>query len=82
MKSYEEFILEAQKRVKVLRTAHYTSSSNKKGIQQSGFKDTPSTGSYHPDNRKDIVYTTPSSRIGTDYGMSRVNLRVVNPKNY
>ena len=80
MKTFQEFILEAQKRVKVLRTAHYTSASNKKGIQQSGFKDSPSTGSYHPDNRKDIVYTTPSSRIGNDYGTSRVNLRVVNPK--
>lgn len=80
MKTFKEFILEAQKRVKVLRTAHYTTASNKNQIMRSGFKDSPSTGTYHPDNRKDVVYTTPSSRVGTDYNHSRVNLRLVNPK--
>lgn len=78
-KTFREFLEEA-KRMRVLRTAHYTSRSNKSEIMRGGFKDSPSTGSYHPDNRKDIVYTTPSSRVGTDYGYSRVNLRLVNPK--
>ena len=66
--------------MKVLRTAHYTSASNKNEILKGGFKDSPSTGTYHPDDRKGIVYTTPSSRVGSDYGHSRVNLKVVNPK--
>ena len=79
MKSYQEFIEEA-KRIRVLRTAHYTSSSNKNEILKSGFKDSPSTGTYHPDDQKGIVYTTPSARVGSDYGSSRVNLRLVNPK--
>jgi hypothetical protein len=79
MKTFQEFIEEA-KRIKVLRTAHYTTASNKNEILRSGFKDSPSTGTYHPDNRKDIVYTTPSSRVGSDYSHSRVNLRIVNPK--
>lgn len=79
MKTFQEFIEEA-KRIKVLRTAHYTSASNKENILKSGFKDSPSTGTYHPDERKGIVYTTPSSRVGSDYGGSRVNLRLVNPK--
>lgn len=79
MKTFRQFIEEA-KRIKVLRTAHYTSSSNKNEILRSGFKDSPSTGTYHPDDRKGIVYTTPSSRVGSDYHQSRVNLRVVNPK--
>lgn len=79
MKTFSEFLDEAR-RVKVLRTAHYTSASNKEKILKSGFKDSPSTGTYHPDDRKGVVYTTPSSRVGGDYGYSRVNLRVVNPK--
>lgn len=68
------------RRMRVLRTAHYTSASNKENILKSGFRDSPSTGTYHPDERKDIVYTTPSSRVGSDYSHSRVNLRVVNPR--
>jgi hypothetical protein len=79
MKTFPEFLDEAR-RMRVLRTAHYTSSSSKENILRSGFKDSPSTGTYHPDDRKGIVYTTPSSRVGSDYGGSRVNLRVVNPK--
>jgi hypothetical protein len=79
MKTFQEFLDEAR-RMKVLRTAHYTSASNKDEILRSGFKDSPSTGTYHPDDRKGIVYTTPSSRVGSDYGSSRVNLRLVNPK--
>jgi hypothetical protein len=79
MKTYSQFIAEA-KRLKVLRTAHYTSASNKENILKSGFKDSPSTGTYHPDNKKDVVYTTPKSRVGSDYGSSRVNLKIVNPK--
>jgi hypothetical protein len=79
MKTFSKFIEEA-KRMRVLRTAHYTDSSSKNEIMKSGFKDSPSTGTYHPDDRKDIVYTTPSSRVGSNYGSSRVNLRLVNPK--
>lgn len=79
MKTFSEFITEAR-RMRVLRTAHYTTASNKSEIMRSGFRDSPSTGSYHPDERKDIVYTTPSSRVGSDYSHSRVNLKVVNPK--
>lgn len=79
MKTFSEFLEEAR-RMRVLRTAHYTSASSKENILKSGFKDSPSTGTYHPDDRKGIVYTTPSSRVGSDYGYSRVNLRVVNPK--
>jgi len=79
MKTYTQFIEEAR-RMKILRTAHYTSAENKKKIMDAGFKDSPSTGSYHPDNRKDIVYTTPSSRVGNDYGTRSVSLKIVNPK--
>lgn len=79
VKTFTQFIDEAR-RMRVLRTAHYTSASNKENILKSGFKDSPSTGTYHPDDQKGIVYTTPSSRVGTDYGYSRVNLRVVNPR--
>jgi len=79
MKTFQEFIDEAR-RIRVLRTAHYTSRSDKEKIMKSGFKDLPSTGTYHPDDRKGIVYTTPSSRVGSDYGGSRVNLRLINPK--
>jgi hypothetical protein len=78
-KTFSEFITEAR-RMRVLRTAHYTTASNKNEIMKSGFRDSPSTGSYHPDERKDIVYTTPSSRVGSDYSSSRVNLKLVNPK--
>lgn len=78
-KTYAQFIAETR-RIRVLRTAHYTSPSNKNEILKSGFKDSPSTGAYHPDDRKGIVYTTPSSRVGSDYGGSRVNLKLVNPK--
>ena len=60
MKTFSEFLEEA-KRVKVLRTAHYTSASNKENILKSGFTDSPSTGTYHPDDNKTTVYTTPSS---------------------
>ena len=79
MRTYKQFLDEAR-RMRILRTAHYTTSSNKAEIMKHGFKDSPSTGTYHPDNRKDVVYTTPSSRVGTDYNHSRVNIRVVNPK--
>jgi hypothetical protein len=79
MKTFAEFIEEA-KRIRILRTAHYTSASNKENILRSGFRDSPSTGTYHPDDKKGIVYTTPSSRVGNDYGSSRVNLRIVNPR--
>ena len=79
MKTFSQFIEEAR-RVRVLRTAHYTTASNKDKILRSGFQDSPSSGTYHPDDRKGIVYTTPSSRVGSDYGYSRVNLRLVNPK--
>jgi len=78
--TFSEFIVEAQKRIKVLRTAHYTTNSNKANIHKSGFKDSPSTGSYHPDDNKRTVYTTPSSRVGNEYGSARVNLKIVNPK--
>ena len=79
MKTFSEFVAEAR-RMRILRTAHYTTASNKNEILRSGFKDSPSTGTYHPDDRKDIVYTTPSSRVGSDYNYSRVNLKIVNPK--
>jgi len=79
MKTYSEFIEEAR-RIKVLKTHHYTSASSKENIMKSGFKDSPSTGTYHPDNKKDVVYTTPSSRVGSDYGSRKVSLRLVNPK--
>ena len=38
MITFKEFIEEA-KRIKVLRTAHYTSASNKSEIMKSGFRD-------------------------------------------
>jgi hypothetical protein len=78
MITFSEFLDEAR-RMRVLRTAHYTTASNKDEIMRSGFRDSPSTGTYHPDERKDIVYTTPSSRVGSDYSHSRVNLKLVNP---
>jgi hypothetical protein len=80
MKTYKEFLDEATRKLRVLRTAHYTNKQSRDSILSSGFKDSPSTGTYHPDDRKGIVYTTPSSRVGNDYGYSRVNLKIVNPK--
>ena len=80
MKTFLEFIEEA-KRVRVLRTKHYTSPENKKEIMDKGFKDSPSSGTYHPKG-KSVVYTTPSSRVGNDYGTRPVNLRIVNPKTH
>lgn len=79
MKTFSQFIKEAR-RMKILRTAHYTTASNQDKIMKSGFVDSTSTGTYHPDENKKTVYTTPSSRVGTEYGRSRVNLRIVNPK--
>lgn len=79
MKTFKEFIVEV-KRIRVLKTAHYTSNDAKRSIMQGGFKDSPSTGAYHPDDNKRTVYTTPSSRVGNDYGRARVNLKIVNPK--
>ena len=80
MKTFLEFIEEA-KRVRVLRTKHYTSPENKKEIMDKGFKDSPSFGTYHPKG-KSVVYTTPSSRVGNDYGTRPVSLRIVNPKTH
>lgn len=79
MKTFREFIIEA-KRIRVLKTAHYTSNDSKRSILNGGFKDSPSTGAYHPDDNKRTVYTTPSSRVGRDYGHARINLKIVNPK--
>ena len=81
MKTYSEFIVEAQKRVKVLNTKHYTTPENKKEIMSKGFKDSPSSGTYHPQG-KSVVYTTPASRVGTDYGTRPVNIKIVNPKTH
>lgn len=79
MKTFNQFLEEAAKRVKVLRTKHYTTPENQKEILQKGFRDSPSSGTYHPQG-KSVVYTTPASRVGADYGTSPVNLRMVNPK--
>lgn len=79
MKTFEQFIEEAR-RVRVLRTAHYTSRENKDKILKSGFRQSPSSGTYHPKDTTRTVYTTPSSRVGRDYGHSRVDLAIVNPK--
>ena len=78
MKTYREFITEA-KRMRVLRTAHYTKPEHKEKILQHGFGPSRS-GKYHPRDTENTVYTTPSSRIGKDYGKSRVNLKLINPK--
>jgi hypothetical protein len=80
MKTFQEFLEEA-KRVRVLRTKHYTTPENKKEIMDKGFKDSPSSGTYHPKG-KSVVYTTPSSRVGNDYGTRPVSLRIVNPKTH
>jgi len=79
-KSFDVFIEEATKRIRVLNTAHYTSASNKANILKSGFRDSPSTGAYHPDTNKRTVYTSPHASVGKTYGHSRVNIRIVNPK--
>jgi hypothetical protein len=81
MKTYYQFLEEATKRIKVLRTKHYTTPQNQKEILQKGFKDSPSSGTYHPQG-KSVVYTTPASRVGTDYGTRPVNLKIVNPKTH
>ena len=81
MKTFSEFISEASKRVRVLKTKHYTTPENKKEIMSKGFKDSPSSGTYHPQG-KSVVYTTPSSRVGNDYGTRPVSLRIVNPKTH
>ena len=78
MKTYTQFIEEARS-MRVLRTKHYTSPENKKEIMTKGFKDSPSSGTYHPQG-KSVVYTTPSSRVGNDYGTRPVSLKIVNPK--
>ena len=80
MKTFSEFLEEA-KRVRVLRTKHYTTPENKKEIMTKGFKDSPSSGTYHPQG-KSVVYTTPASRVGNDYGTRPVSLRIVNPKTH
>ena len=67
--------VEEAKRMRVLNLIHSTSRDNKKRIHDSGFKDSPSTGSYGQG-----VYTSPSRRVTRDYGHSDVNLRIVNPK--
>jgi len=81
MKTYYQFLEEATKRIKVLRTKHYTTPQNQKEILQKGFKDSPSSGTYHPQG-KSVVYTTPASRVGTDYGTRPVNIKIVNPKTH
>jgi hypothetical protein len=81
MKTFSEFIVEATKRVKVLNTKHYTTPENKKEIMNKGFKDSPSSGTYHPKG-KSVVYTTPKSRVGNDYGTRPVSLKIVNPKTH
>lgn len=71
----------ASKQISVLRTAHYTNPGSKQKILSTGgFRPSDSRGVYHPRGHEDTVYTTPSSRIGKDYGSSRVNLKIVNPK--
>ena len=81
MKTYRQFLEEATKKIRVLRTKHYTTPENKENILKSGFKDSPSSGTYHPQS-KSVVYTTPSSRVGNDYGTRPVNLRIINPKTH
>lgn len=79
MKTYKQFLEESSKKIKVLRTKHYTTPQNQKEILQKGFNDSPSSGTYHPQG-KSVVYTTPSSRVGNEYGTRPVNLKIVNPK--
>jgi hypothetical protein len=79
MKTFSTFIAEARK-MRILRTAHYTRGEAKNNIMSKGFQNSMSTGTYHPGDNKSTVYTTPSSRVGKDYGHSRVNLKIVNPQ--
>ena len=79
MKTFSQFIIEAKKRVRVLNTKHYTTPENKKEIIDKGFKDSPSSGTYHPKG-KSVVYTATKSRVGNDYGTKPVSLRIVNPE--
>lgn len=46
MKTFNQFLDEA-KRLKILRTAHYTTPERKEKIMSQGFKPR-STGAYHP----------------------------------
>ena len=79
MKIFSEFIDEAR-RMRVLRTAHYNDSSAVRDIHDTGFRQgTRSDGTYH-DKGMNVVYTTPSSRVGADYGSKRVHFKLVNPK--
>ena len=78
-KTFSEFLEEA-KRIKVLRTAHYTDRSTKSSILDQGLRSgTRNDGTYH-DKGMNVLYTTPSSRVGSDYGTKRVNFKLVNPK--
>ena len=78
-KTFSEFLEEA-KRIKVLRTAHYTDRSTKSSILDQGLRSgTRNDGTYH-DKGMNVLYTTPSSRVGSDYGTERVNFKLVNPK--
>ena len=78
-KTFAEFIEEA-KRIRVLRTAHYTDSSTQRSMLDQGLRSgTRSDGTYH-DKGMNVLYTTPSSRVGADYGGKRVNFKVINPK--
>lgn len=79
MKTFSEFIIEAR-RIRVLNTKHYTSASNRESILKSGYKNSPSTGTYHPDDQKGVVYSAPSSRVGSDYGSHVVHHTLINPK--
>jgi hypothetical protein len=79
MKTFSEFIGEAR-RMRILRTAHYNNASAIRDIKDTGFRSgTRSDGTYH-DKGMNVVYTTPSSRVGVDYGPKRVNFKLVNPK--
>ena len=78
-KTFREFLEEAR-RMRVLRTAHYNNSNAVRDIHDTGFRQgTRSDGTYH-DKGMNVVYTTPSSRVGADYGSNRVNFKLVNPK--
>lgn len=79
MKTFSQFLEEART-FRVLRTAHYTSKENKDNILSGGFKSSRSSGTYHPDDNNDTVYTTPSSRVGNEYGKHSVSLKIINPK--
>jgi hypothetical protein len=79
MKTFRQFIEEAR-RFRVLRTAHYTDSRTHSDMVDKGMrKGTSSDGTYH-DKGMNVLYTTPSARVGADYGTHRVNFKVVNPK--